>query len=1181
MRPPHSGFVAVSVLVVFTIFVVLITAAVIRSTQPKSDAAAHGTEPDDSTSVTNGVVLSATSDGVGGAYVGGSFSWVGPYDGRGIPISTSTGQPVGTFARVNDGAVHATVSDGAGGWYVGGTFTLVGATTRNRIVHILADGSIDPAFDPNADGTVRALALSGSTLYVGGTFTNIGGQTRNNIAAINTGTGLATAWDPNSDVTVSTLLLNGTTLYAGGFFANIGGQPRSLVAALDTTTGLATAFNPTATGTSVNTLVLNGTTLYAGGIFSNMGGQVRNNIAAVSTVTGLATAFDANSDSNVNAMALGGSTLYVGGGFSSIGGQARTNLAGLDPTTGAAGGFAAGTSNHLVNALLVDGTTLYVGGIFTLVDGNTRNRIAAFDTTSGLATSFNPSAAGAVNTLALDGTTLYVGGELIGVNGITRNNIAHVQADGTVDPDFDPNASSNVNTFVLDGVTLYVGGAFTTIGGQSRNRLAALDTATGLATAFNPNATTGSVNALVLDGVLYVGGNFTNIGGQARNRLAAIDTGTGLATSFNPGISGGIGPVIHTLLLDGTTLYSGGNFTTAGGQARNRLAAIDTGTGLATTFNPNSSSVVRALLLDGTTLYVAGDFATIGGQTRNRIAALDTATGLATSFDPNASGGSVLALGLVEDILYVGGSFTTIGGQPRNRLAAIDTATGLATDWDPNLNSTVNVLILDGTILYLGGNFTNVSMVGTSFFARLALTTVQFASATQAGSESQVNALLPVTLSQADVDDVTVDYAVTGGSATGGGVDYTLADGTLTILAGSTTANIALTVVDDSAIESIETVEVTLVTSSGNATLEAPTVTTYSIQDNDTASVSTPTDSQVTRISDGDVIGLAVAVSKAGFAADGSADGVLLGRHDLVVDEFAATSLASLINGPVLLTPTATLDERTKAEIDRALGPNGKGKPIFILGGTQAIADSVLESLSASGYTQLTRLAGSNRRATAAAVAGQVAASNPTQTTVAFLSEGEALVDAFSEGPAAGTTAGDGRVDYQLLNLRGSTTLAPETQAFLDAHPEVSTLYMMGGTSALPEVLRTFIAGRYPNLTITRFDGTDRFDTNAKVSNHFFPSPAAIYVANGQSVTIPGALQATAVAGTGSFGALLAGATAAKNTSPLMLVTVNDIPDATTAYIIEHLPTIQTATIIGGIDVVGSAVEAELRALLQ
>ncbi len=59
------------------------------------------------------------------------------------------------------------VPDGAGGWYVGGTFDRVDGWDRRGLVHLLADGTVDPDFLPQP-GPVTALARDGSTLWVGG-----------------------------------------------------------------------------------------------------------------------------------------------------------------------------------------------------------------------------------------------------------------------------------------------------------------------------------------------------------------------------------------------------------------------------------------------------------------------------------------------------------------------------------------------------------------------------------------------------------------------------------------------------------------------------------------------------------------------------------------------------------------------------------------------------------------------------------------------------------------------------------------------------------------------------------------------------------------------------------------------------------------------------------------------------
>jgi len=72
------------------------------------------------------------------------------------------------------GTVYATIPDGSGGWYIGGDFTSVGGVTRRRIAHILSDGTVG-SWNPNANNTVNALAVSGGVVYAGGDFTSFAG----------------------------------------------------------------------------------------------------------------------------------------------------------------------------------------------------------------------------------------------------------------------------------------------------------------------------------------------------------------------------------------------------------------------------------------------------------------------------------------------------------------------------------------------------------------------------------------------------------------------------------------------------------------------------------------------------------------------------------------------------------------------------------------------------------------------------------------------------------------------------------------------------------------------------------------------------------------------------------------------------------------------------------------------
>lgn len=115
--------------------------------------------------------------------------------------------------------------------------------------------------------------------------------------------------------------------------------------------------------------------------------------------------------------------------------------------------------------------------------------------------------------------------------------------------------------------------------------------------------------------------------------------------------------------------------------------------------------------------------------------------------------------------------------------------------------------------------------------------TIQFETATGSGLESVTASSTRIVLNTASFEDITVNYAVTGGTATGSGTDYTLASGTVTIPAGETSTTTSFTVVNDSILESNETFVVTL-SSPVHASLGSNTTYTYTITDNETASIS-------------------------------------------------------------------------------------------------------------------------------------------------------------------------------------------------------------------------------------------------------------------------------------------------------------------------------------------------------
>ena len=643
-----------------------------------------------------------------------------------------------------NGAIRAVVVQPDGKILLGGDFTTLSpnggaAVTRNHIARLNPDGTLDTAFNPDANNNVFSIAMQADgRILVAGYFTSIGGQTRNRIARLDATTGSADSFAPNVNEAVLSIAVQvDGKILAAGYFTTIGGQTRNYIARLDATSGVPDSFNPNANNTIRAIAVQVDGRILAGGDFGSIGGQARNRIARLDATTGLADSFDPNADNLVLAIAVqADGKILVGGEFFSIGGQTRNRIARLDATTGLADSFDPSANNVVYSiALQADGKIL-VGGVFNGVNsvgGQARNRIARLDATTGLADSFDPNANSSVISIAIqsDGKIL-AGGVFDSIGGNLRHNIARLETDGRIDQTLDLSATGNgilVTAVQPDGKIL-IGGGFTTVLGVARNKIARLNTDGTLDTAFNPNASGPSAYvdsiALQTDGKILAGGTFNSIGGKPRNDIARLDTTTGLADSFDPTAAGPNNTVRSIVVQADGRILVGGFFTSIGGQPRNNMARLDATTGLADSFDPNANGIVYSIAVqpDGKIL-VGGDLTGIGGQTRGRIARLDATTGLADSFDPNASLGVYSIAVQTDGKILAGGTFTSIGGQTRSRMARLDPTTALADSFDPNASGGGPmrpiysiVLQADGRIL-VGGSFEFIGGQQRAHIARL------------------------------------------------------------------------------------------------------------------------------------------------------------------------------------------------------------------------------------------------------------------------------------------------------------------------------------------------------------------------------------------------------------------------------------------------------------------------------
>ena len=175
-----------------------------------------------------------------------------------------------------NGAILVVVVQPDGKILIGGSFTTLSpnggaAVTRNHIARLNPDGTLDTAFNPNANGDVLSIVVQADgQILAGGSFTganSIGGQTRNFIARLDATTGAADSFNPDASGFVRAISVQADNkVLAGGDFTSIGGETRNRIARLTATTGAADlAFDPSANGSVVSIVVQANNKILVGG----------------------------------------------------------------------------------------------------------------------------------------------------------------------------------------------------------------------------------------------------------------------------------------------------------------------------------------------------------------------------------------------------------------------------------------------------------------------------------------------------------------------------------------------------------------------------------------------------------------------------------------------------------------------------------------------------------------------------------------------------------------------------------------------------------------------------------------------------------------------------------------------------------------------------------------------------
>ncbi|RKX29558.1 MAG: hypothetical protein DRP71_16175 [Verrucomicrobia bacterium] len=437
--------------------------------------------------------------------IGGEFETLAPNGGDFTARSrlarlTGAGALDEDFNPAINGAVFDLALQADGKILVGGNFLQVfpvgaeEAVDRQFIARFNADGTIDPGFDPKANGSVATLHMQADQqILVGGSFTTFTPNAatfavvRNRIARLQTNGVPDSSFSPSSDGAVlaiidradGTIAVGGSfntlqrqsAIYLGGNFSTINDAAVRNLARVDGGGSPDVTFNPQPDRPVDGMVYQPDGHVIVVGQFSLFAGESRNRIARIDSFGQLEAGFDPNANGVVSAAALQpDGKIIVGGSFTTIGGVVRRRLARLHSDGSLDTTFTA-DADAKVTALAVrtDGSIL-VGGSFTSVGGVDRPNLALLQSDGSVAAGFNPAPDGPVSSLAVqtDGSVL-VGGSFSTIAGEARSSVAKFTQSGSLDPTFDVSVNGSVQSiFLLESGRPFLGGDFTQVAGDAR-----------------------------------------------------------------------------------------------------------------------------------------------------------------------------------------------------------------------------------------------------------------------------------------------------------------------------------------------------------------------------------------------------------------------------------------------------------------------------------------------------------------------------------------------------------------------------------------------------------------------------------------------------------------------------------------------------------------------------------------
>jgi uncharacterized delta-60 repeat protein len=289
----------------------------------------------------NIVVYTISLQPDGKILAGGSFtSYAGLSSNRIIRINTD-GSPDSSFVigtGFND-FVYSTELQSDGKILVGGGFASYSGVISSRIIRLSTNGSVDTSFviGSGFNSTVNTIASqSDGKILVGGNFTSYSGVSKNGIVRLNTNGSIDTSFVIGTGFTVSnanTIVLQADgKILVGGVFTSYSGVSRNRIIRLNTDGSVDNSFViGTGFNNSVQTISLQSDgKILVGGDFTSYSGVSRNRIIRLNTDGSVDTSFVVGAGFNTivyKVLSQPDGNIFVGGDFTTLNSEPYSKFA--------------------------------------------------------------------------------------------------------------------------------------------------------------------------------------------------------------------------------------------------------------------------------------------------------------------------------------------------------------------------------------------------------------------------------------------------------------------------------------------------------------------------------------------------------------------------------------------------------------------------------------------------------------------------------------------------------------------------------------------------------------------------------------------------------------------------------------------------------------------------------------